>query len=569
MERERRTPQQRAPKTPVQQPQQHPPPKKQTSSWRTIILISALCFFVGFIGYLSYSLIHLNKSSCPPPSSVSAGPASCSPDFTKRKQSFMNKYGDIYGYGGLIDEIRKTQMPHLKGQTYVDYTGSGVYQLGQLEAVMKDLKNHLYGNPHSINPSSLASEKVVKDARLEVLRYFEADPNEYTVIFTSGTTASLKMIGETFPWTSNSTFLYTRSNHNSVLGIREYALDKGATFDCIDVSTLMSEYAARTQSELAKTGGTDDTMHLFAYPAECNYSGEKFNLDLIEMFHNGSLGMKKGKYFVLLDAAAFVPTSRLNLTRYHPDFVGISFYKMFGYPSGLGALIIRNEAAQYLRKTFFSGGTVSLSVADDTFYQWMPELCQRFEDGTLPFLSIAALRHGFNALNSVGGIDEITKHCFSLSDYLYNEMRNMKHDSGKPLFEIYGNHSARDMHRQGPILNFNLRDADGEYFGFFDISVLAAEKGIHLRTGCSCNPGACYDFLHVPKSLIKNTVAHIAHNSCGERLDIVSGHPIGSIRVSLGYLTTFEDVENVLAFFKPFLNKTNQQFLDEVALLHN
>jgi len=37
---------------------------------------------------------------------------------------------------------------------------------------------------------------------------------------------------------------------------------------------------------------------------------------------------------VLLDAAAFVPTNPLDLSQVKPDFVPVSFYKMFGYPTG-------------------------------------------------------------------------------------------------------------------------------------------------------------------------------------------------------------------------------------------
>jgi len=40
---------------------------------------------------------------------------------------------------------------------------------------------------------------------------------------------------------------------------------------------------------------------------------------------------------VLLDAAAFVPTNRLDLRVVTPDFVAISFYKMFGYRPGSAA----------------------------------------------------------------------------------------------------------------------------------------------------------------------------------------------------------------------------------------
>lgn len=42
----------------------------------------------------------------------------------------------------------------------------------------------------------------------------------------------------------------------------------------------------------------------------------------------------------------------------------ISFYKIFGYPTGLGALIARKESLKLFRKRYFGGGTVTVSVAD-------------------------------------------------------------------------------------------------------------------------------------------------------------------------------------------------------------
>ena len=120
---------------------------------------------------------------------------------------------------------------------------------------------------------------------------------------------------------------------------------------------------------------------------------------------------------------------------------------------------------------------------------------------------------------------------------------------------------------QGPIFNFNLLDVNGDFFGFYDVALLASSAHISLRTGCACNPGACYSFLRVPRQLIKDTVANIPNNACGQKLDIVSGYPIGSIRVSFGYLSTFEDAYYVLHFFRStLLNKSTQQFADEMAL---
>ena len=63
----------------------------------------------------------------------------------------------------------------------------------------------------------------------------------------------------------------------------------------------------------------------------------------------------------LLDAAAFVPTNRLDLGRWRPDFVSISFYKMFGYPTGVGCLLARREALAKLHRPWFSGGTITVA----------------------------------------------------------------------------------------------------------------------------------------------------------------------------------------------------------------
>lgn len=60
-----------------------------------------------------------------------------------------------------------------------------------------------------------------------VLRFFNADPAEYQVVFTRSATGALKLVGETFPWSRASTFAYLRENHNSVLGMREYAMEAG------------------------------------------------------------------------------------------------------------------------------------------------------------------------------------------------------------------------------------------------------------------------------------------------------------------------------------------------------
>ena len=50
----------------------------------------------------------------------------------------------------------------------------------------------------------------------------------------------------------------------------------------------------------------------------------------------------------------------------------MSFYKIFGYPSGLGALVVRTEVLPLLHKRYFGGGAVSASAAEAAFHRQAP-----------------------------------------------------------------------------------------------------------------------------------------------------------------------------------------------------
>lgn len=91
----------------------------------------------------------------------------------------------------------------------------------------------------------------------------------------------------------------------------------------------------------------------------------------------------------MLDASAFVPTNPLNLTEFPASFVTLSLYKLFGFPTGLGCLLVRNDIAGMLHKTYFAGGSVVLSSADEDMVRMRPRYNEKFEDGTLNFLGIS------------------------------------------------------------------------------------------------------------------------------------------------------------------------------------
>ena len=74
---------------------------------------------------------------------------------------FLEKYGDDYGYNNTINTLRSEETRRFKGATYLDYTGAGVYRESQIRKCADLLTTDLYGDAHSVNPSSKRTEEVV------------------------------------------------------------------------------------------------------------------------------------------------------------------------------------------------------------------------------------------------------------------------------------------------------------------------------------------------------------------------------------------------------------------------
>ncbi|GMH33807.1 hypothetical protein BSKO_01641 [Bryopsis sp. KO-2023] len=509
---------------------------------------------------------------------------------SEEKAAFLEAHSESYGYEGRIDELYKKEVGcrMQPNEHYMDYTGSSVYCQSQIDAAFDELKSNMFGNPHSQNPSSRLTQEGVEDAREMVLRFFNADPKEYQVVFTKSATAALKMVGETFPWCTASEFRYLRENHNSVLGIREYVLAKGATFQSIDERLVESWlHKGIDIDDPAGGNGSGEVANLFAFPAEDNFAGVKYPLRWIEELKEKST--EGSKWYSVLDAAAHVPTQPLDLSKYHPDFVAISFYKMFGFPTGLGALIARVDATDVLKKVFWAGGSVALATSKDNFHTFKCRPSDRLEDGTVAFLDIINLKHGFRMMEELGGISRIQAHVESLRGWLYHRLVSLRHSGGEAMTRIFGKHHLPHPEMlQGGILNFEVCRPDGSAYSYRTFEREAADAGFHVRTGIECNPGAAYNYIGIDESEVEQLAGE--KEGCDDEVEFLTverpvgggptraqdsdqvlyalegsevalGHPgevalkwaqvpLGSIRVSLGYMSTFEDCAALVEFIE-------------------
>lgn len=290
-----------------------------------------------------------------------------------------------------------------------------------------------------------------------------------------------------------------------------YSLKEGAAAIAVDIdgrhggksAVKIIPHTVQRRGEIGcrKKEQTSDTYNLFAFPSECNFSGLRFDLGLVNVMKEDSYEMPgptlshSGRWMVLIDAAKGSATSPPDLSKYKADFVVVSFYKLFGYPTGIGALIARNGAAKLLKKTYFSGGTVAASIADVDFYKRRDGIEEYFEDGTLAFVSIASLRHGFRILNALT-MSAIYRHTMSLALYIRKALLNLRHVNGSRVCTLYGiNDPELLCNEMGPTVSFNLKRPDGSWFGHREVEKLASLSNIQLR-------GASVILVHVQNILV-------------------------------------------------------------------
>jgi molybdenum cofactor sulfurtransferase len=468
-------------------------------------------------------------STCPP------GPA-----FRK----FLDEHPD-YRHTEYIDLIRLREFSRLdeQGHVYLDYGGGCPFPQKLVNQHQDLLRDSILGNPHSHNLAASKSSRLLAQARSDVLHYFQADPREYLVIFTANASAALKLIGESYPFAPGGELLLTVDNHNSVQGIREYAYARGAQVRYIPVipGSLRTDIPAHLAPKRASV------ERLLAYPAQSNFSGVQHPLEWID-------AAREAGYDVLLDAAAFVSSNPLDLRRIRPDFVCISFYKMFGYPTGVGALLARRAAVKKLTRPSFCGGTVKFVTTTSRFHAFADDEVA-FEDGTVNYLSLPAVSAGLEFLESVG-MDNVHRRVALLTSYLLRELNGLRHDNGRSAIELYG---PRDVAGRGGAIAFNIIDPAGAYLHHEAVERIATEAGIALRSGCFCNPGAAETALRHTPSLIDACLSRGPSIS----LDLwqyqdymrAAGRTAGALRASFGLASNFADAYALGVFLRSLLNR--------------
>jgi selenocysteine lyase/cysteine desulfurase len=223
---------------------------------------------------------------------------------------------------------------------------------------------------------------------------------------------------------------------------------------------------------------------------------------------------------------------------------------MFGYPTGVGALITRRNTLAKLRRPWFAGGTITVaSVQGDRHY--LHQGAEGFEDGTLNYLTLPAVEIGLRHIQSIG-YPCIKNRVSILTAWLMKKLYELRHANGEHLIRIFG---PLDMENRGGTLAMNFYDPNGHFIDHLRVEARANEKNISIRTGCFCNPGDGEMALGLSAGELKTCFAAKPRMDYQDFRTCLVDKSTGAVRVSVGLVSNFEDVYALVKLAESFLEK--------------
>lgn len=479
-----------------------------------------------------------------------------SDDAAMAYNDFLREFPE-YRLTWILDTLRRTDFTRLEtsGETFVDYMGGALYPESLIRVHTDFLHRSVLGNTHSVSNSSKLSLKCADEARAAVLSFFQAPP-EYTVVFTTNATGALKLVGESFPFSGGSTYVLSADSHNSVHGIREFATVRGSRVCYIPSPPHGGIDPVLAKNTLLRNRPRfkDLLPCLFALTGQSNITNSKTSLSLIE--YASSLG-----YNTILDAAALAPTSLVSLKDTPVDAMAISFYKMFGFPTGVGALVVKKSFLAQLKRPWFAGGTVDVVQVPGSIVTRSHSLHEQFEDGTINYLTLPAITDGLRFLSAC--LPFLPLRLTTLLHYVVSSLTRLRHDTiGTPVVRILSRtpskrlRSVGEQADTGSIISLIFLSPSGDMLPNSFIEHAASQHNISLRTGCMCNPGGAAAILE-----IQDDMKQLYSGVTLKDFEHLVGRELGVVRISFGLASNFYDAWEVVRFATLMSNERTREVM--------
>ncbi|KAF5376100.1 hypothetical protein D9615_007758 [Tricholomella constricta] len=553
-----------------------------------------------FMWWRSHVTFRISSPSSPSSTSRSITSDSSTPESISSTTSLSSNTStsedsNDYGYGlspTSFTALLNAEYPSLYSSelVHLDHAASPPPPISAISSFSSSLMTNLYSNPHSHSPTQREVDKMRSRVMQALFCLGEREQERWDLVWTSGTSVSLKLVGEHFPWSSGAKYRYLKESHTSLVGIRGCALAAGAAVESLDLDTFV-----HPREE-------EGSCVLHAYPAQCNVTGSRLGLHPALIISSRG---RKDNEALLVDAAAYLSTSPLDLggLRYEdaPDFVVGSFYKTYvrpilfilepkvryGYPTGLGLLLVKRSSARFLsspKQAYFGGGAIdALSVSAPYWVNLRGDkrkarereevgvLHDRFENGTIPYLSVVALGCAMDAhqklfspllsfADPTASLRAVSRHTQYLADHARREMNALIHWDGTPLVKVHKGEGSGRWIEDASTIAFTLYTPTpaSRPIGHTHLLNLAAVANIHLRTGGLCNTGVLARISGLSDRELLELWETGRHTKVLTRLfeEEFGGDtgykPLGLARISFGACSSIDDVQKFVDFLKRY-----------------
>lgn len=377
-------------------------------------------------------------------------------------------------------------------EVYFD-NGSTTYPKPKI--VADSIYNYLInigGNANrSSSTNSLETSRQLLLAREKIASFFNYNKSE-NCIFTNNITTSLNILIKGLV-RNNDHIITSTMEHNSILRPITECKDNN-----IEVTLVESSSTGFISLEDIENSIKPNTKLIILSHAS-NVTGSIQNVKSI-----GKI-CKLNNIFFIIDTAQSAGVLDVDMTDFNADAIAFTGHKSLLGPQGIGGFII-NDKLNEVCSPLLSGGTGSLS---HSLYQpdFLPD---KFESGTLNMPGIIGLSSSIDFINNEG-LSTIREKVKELRTRLYTGLNNI------PNIITYGDTTNE---KSTSCISINYKGVDPSELAFYLDS-----NGIRTRSGLHCAP--------------------LAHKSIGT-------YPTGTVRLSLSYFNTFEEVDYVLSIINKF-----------------
>ena len=372
-------------------------------------------------------------------------------------------------------------------EVYLDNASTSFPKPKIMADAMYDYIINVGGNSGRGNYSnSYESNKLVLLTREKIADFFNYNKSE-NVIFTNNITSSLNILIKGI-LKQNDHVISTTLEHNSVLR---------PLFECSNLLNINIDLVNSSKDGFINPIDIKNKINkntkLVIVSHASNVIGSIQNIEEI-----GAICTENNIFFIV-DTAQTAGMIKVDMHQCNANAIAFTGHKSLLGPQGIGGFII-DDSLNDACTSIFSGGTGSLSHSL-TQPNFLPD---KFECGTLNSPGIVGLSNSIDFINKEG-LETIYSKNFYLRSKLYEGMLNIDG------IKLYGN---TDFSKYTTCISFNYKNFDPA-----EVSYFLECNGIKTRSGLHCAP--------------------LAHKSIGS-------YPGGTIRFSLGYFNTEEEIDYTL-----------------------